>query len=275
MPDAQRGPAPSLRGYVRRYYGWEETSESSVRRCEGPGTDVLLVLSFGSEWRIGSAPQPEGRWQSHNSFTAGLHQAAVLTEHDGYSHGMQVSLSPPGAHALLGNPMAELADRTVDLEDVLGRQARELPELLSAVGTWSERFRLLDSVLKARLVDATPPSKPVVWAWSRLTQTRGRVPVGELVAELGWSRKRMAARFREEIGLAPKSLARLLRFEYARMLLARGDLSSLAQIAYDSGYYDQSHLSTEVHRITGMTPATYRASLRGETNLQDAAALPH
>jgi AraC-like DNA-binding protein len=266
----QRHPSCALRPYARRYYGFEETTGSRLRRREGPGTDVILVLSFGPQWRIGDGTTPAAPWEHHTSFAAGLRKSSVITEHEGHSFGMQVNLTPPGAYALLGIPMHEYAGRTVDLDAVLTTE-RSLPERLAALGTWPARFGLIDTVLAARLGQARPPSSSVVWAWRRLTATHGLVPVGELTRELGWSRKRLAARFREEIGMSPKSLARLLRFESAKKLLTRGVSLDLAQVAFQCGYFDQSHLSTEVRRITGLTPAAYRELLRSETNLQDTA----
>jgi AraC-like DNA-binding protein len=263
-------PAPSLLGHARLYYGFEERAASPIRRCEGPGTDVILLFSFGPEWRIDRAPEPTGTWESRTSFVAGLRESSVLTEHDGYSIGMQVNLTPPGAYALLGLPMGELAGRTVDLEDVLDKE-RQLPERLAALPTWGQRFQLLDAALAARLEEARPPSSCVEWAWGRLAKTNGRVSVDSLAAELGWSRKRLAARFREQIGLLPKAAARMLRFERAKALLEHGELD-LADIGHVCGYFDQAHLSNDVRRITGMTPSIYRRYLVGETNLQDAVS---
>jgi transcriptional regulator GlxA family with amidase domain len=94
----------------------------------------------------------------------------------------------------------------------------------------------------------------LLWAWRRLVSTHGRVPIGELTGELGWSRKRIVAAFREQVGLPPKTVARLLRFDHARALAEAGSVRGLADLAIEAGYYDQSHLSHEARRITGMTP---------------------
>src|SRR5206468_7641441 len=130
------------------------------------------LLSFGFDWRIGDAANPARPWARHTSFVAGLHEASVLTEHDGSSYGMQVSLTPPGAYALFGLPQHELAGRTVALDAVLGERADLLPEQLAALDGWTERFALLDSVLASRLADARRlPSPGAFWAWQRLTET--------------------------------------------------------------------------------------------------------
>ena len=79
--------------------------------------------------------------------------------------------------------------------------------------------------------------------------------VRELAGELGWSRKRIVARFREEIGLSPKAAARVLRFEQARRSAERSQRPDWAEIAVECGYYDQSHLINEFRAVTDRTPA--------------------
>ena len=219
---------------------------------------MILLFSFGTRWRIGSATDPSRPVASVGSFVAGLHEECVTTEHGGESHGLQVSLTPPGAYALLGVSMDELTGRTVDAGAILG--ARDgLSDELGGLNDWPSRFALLDRALLERLERARPPSAEVVWAWDRLLSDHGRARIGDLTGEIGWSRRRIAARFREQVGLPPKSAARLLRFERAKTLLRRPN-ASLAEVALESGFYDQSHLSNEFRRITGATPAAYAAA---------------
>ena len=243
----QAEPAAALRGKVLGYYGFREHACAPVRRREGPRPAVVVIVSFGEEWLIDG--------QRLTSFAAGLHQRQVTTEHRGRSFGMHIDLAPPAAHMLFGLPLHSLAHRKVPLEDVLDEPF--LVERLHDAGAWRARFALLDAVLTKRLADAMPSSPDVVWAWRRLVETDGRLAVGTLARELGWSRKRIVARFREEIGLPPKAMARLLRFERARTLAERAERPDWARIAADCGYYDQSHLSNDFRAVTGRTPATF------------------
>jgi AraC-like DNA-binding protein len=239
----QRRPGPALRGRVSSYYGFSEDTGTPVRRREGPGVDVVMILSLEAHWLIDEA--------RYTSFLAGLHEQQVTTEHPGRSLGIQVNLDPLAGRALVGLPLKELANRTVALEDVL--QEPFLVERLAAAADWDRRFALLDGMLSRRLADARP-SPEVAWAWTRLRASHGSVPIGLLARELGWSRKRIVARFRDEIGLAPKSTARLLRFERARELAGT---MSWAELAYECGFHDQSHLINEFRAITGRTPETF------------------
>jgi AraC-like DNA-binding protein len=248
MQIRQAAAAP-LAGRVTSYYGFEVETPEPVRQREGPGVEVVVILTFEEHWLIDG--------ERHTSFVGGLHDRQVTTEHPGRSLGMQVNLDPLAARALVGAPLHELAHRTVPLEEILDEPF--LVERLADTSSWSARFALLDDLLAPRLADARP-SPGIAWAWRRLRATQGCVPIGELAAELGWSRKRIVARFRDEIGRPPMAVARLLRFEHARNLAGT---MSWGELAFECGFSDQSHLIAEFRRITGRTPETF---------LQDTAA---
>jgi AraC-like DNA-binding protein len=238
----RRAPAAPLTGRVTSYYGFEVETPEPVCQREGPGSDVVVILTFEEHWLIDGA--------RHTSFVAGLHDRQVTTEHPGRSLGMQVNLDPLAARALVGVPLHELAGLTVPAEEILDPF---LVERLADAPDWDARFALLDAALAPRLADARP-SREVAWAWQRLRETHGRVAIGELATELGWSRKRIVARFRDEIGLPPKAVARLLRFEHARELAGT---MPWGELAFECGFSDQSHLIAEFRRVTGRTPETF------------------
>jgi AraC-like DNA-binding protein len=235
-------PHPALRGSVSRYVGFREATPAPVERREGPGCHVVVIISFGDEWTIDG--------ERLTAFVGGLRDRQVATRHEGRSHGIHVDLVPPAAHRLLGVPLAELAYAQVPLEDVLDEPF--LAERLAEQPTWAARFSLLDEVFAC---EAAPTE--VDWAWRTIIESGGNTRVSALAEELGWSRKRLAARFREEVGVAPKTLARMVRFERARSLAEGPEAPDWARLARDCGYYDQSHLINEFRSFTGRTPETF------------------
>ena len=80
--------------------------------------------------------------------------------------------------------------------------------------------------------------------------------VGELAHELGLSERQLLRRFDDAVGYGPKVLARVLRLQ---RLLALPPGAGLAEAALEAGYADQAHMSAEVRRLTGLTPAELRA----------------
>ena len=123
---------------------------------------------------------------------------------------------------------------------------------------WQERFDLVESFLLRRLAGSASPAPEVEWSWQRLRRSGGRASIGELAAELGWSHRRLIARFREHIGLAPKAAARVLRFDraVARARVAGGS-AGRPRSPSDCGYYDQAHLNRDFRELAGTTPGAF------------------
>jgi AraC-like DNA-binding protein len=238
----RRLPSPELRRAITEYLGFR-SDEPPTRRLEGPDTDIVLILSFDHDWLIDG--------ERRVSFVGGLRLDRVKTEHGGGMHGLQVSLTPWAAHMLLRAPLHELAGTSIPLEELL---PGNLTARIGAEETWEARFALLDRELGRRLQEARPPDPGTVRAWQGLCASHGTVRVGTLAQELGWSRKRIAARFREQIGLTPKAAARLVRFEHARSLAGT---MSWGELAFACGFADQPHLNAEFKSFTGLTPATF------------------
>jgi AraC-like DNA-binding protein len=243
---------------VRRLAGWYERVDHPVVRRELPGGRIVLVISFGPPLDV------DGR--SYGSFVAGLHESAAITEHAGESHGIQAYLTPLGAERLFRMPMGELANGGADLSDVIPGSA-ELAERLYEAPDWPTRFELLERFIAERVEEAPPVPRELQWSWQRLLNSDGAVPVAALAEEVGWSRRHLAARFREHIGLPPKALARILRFERAAERLRRG--ADLADAALDSGYYDQAHFNRDFRAFAGLTPTEYQV-----TSVQDIQSAP-
>jgi AraC-like DNA-binding protein len=224
-----------------------------------PSGDVVLIISFGPTIDVTDPGDPYGSLERHSSFVAGLHDSYAVTEHAGKQNGVQVDLTPLGAFQFFGLPMSAVAHRVTPFEDVFDREAPLLAERLYEGPTWEARFSLLDATIAARLAERLPASPDVAWAWRRLSETDGRVAVGALTDELGCSRRHLTARFREQVGMPPKTFARILRFDRAVRRLRRDGEERLVEIAYDCGYYDQAHFNRDFRRFAGSTPSEFLA----------------
>jgi AraC-like DNA-binding protein len=250
---AHRAPHPALRGLVSGYVGYEERRAGPLRRREVPHGVVTLVLSFGDAMTM-SRPDVGGSAVEARSFVSGLTEGPVVTAHRGRQHGVQVDLYPLGAYVLLGVPQRHLANDVVPLDALLGGAADRLVEQLALAPGWEERFALLDGDLLQRLAVGVRPAAEVERAWRRVVSTAGRVPVEVLADEVGWSRRHLAARFREQVGLPPKRVARVLRFEHALRAVADASPGRWADVAVRCGYYDQAHLARDFRDLAGLPP---------------------
>ncbi|MBJ7455792.1 MAG: AraC family transcriptional regulator [Thermoleophilia bacterium] len=253
-----RAPGPHLAGVVVGYTGFAESSSGPVGFRELPCTYVPLIIDLGEGWSVGDPHHPARPPERLRSFVAGLTDGPVSVEHPGTARCLQVDLTPLGARRLLGMPMSEIANRSVALEDVLGPSAGHLAERLDATHGWDARIALVERVVAARLARSGHPDPGAAWALGRLSASGGRVAIGDLARELGWSHRRLIARFRAEVGLPPKTVARIVRFERLRALLGAEPGIGLARAAAGCGFSDQAHLAREVRDLAGTTPSALR-----------------
>lgn len=259
LEQAERAPHPLLAGIVRRYCGYDHDCIGATRRREVAQDEVTIILSLGPLLSVGGPGHPPDRY---GSFVAALTDRFAITEHEGPLRGIEVNLSPLGAHMLFGVAMHELSSKLVlPLEDVLGASVRELVDRLEPAPSWNARFAMLDRFILGRVQQARRPSPDVDWAWRRLRATGGLLPVGELARELGCSRRHLIERFREQVGPAPKTAARLVRFQRTVRLLERHDGGRFAEIAQQCGYYDQAHMNREFRELAGTAPGEFVARL--------------
>jgi AraC family transcriptional regulator len=82
----------------------------------------------------------------------------------------------------------------------------------------------------------------------------------ELAAEAGVHPGHLARAFRQAFGTTVCEYSRSLRLEWAAARLERD--GSLAEIALEAGFADQSHFTRAFRRFTGVTPGRYRELLR-------------
>jgi len=265
-------PNAALRDELARgYVGFVERAEAPGSWIEPPRGVVTMILNLGEA--LGGLPE---------AFVAGVSETHALVERCGSTSCIDLKLTPPGAYRLLGIPMDEVSGRVVDVGDVLGAPGRRLVEALREAPSWETRFELVDAFLLERLEDGTAPAPAVLWAWRRLVDTGGRLPIGVLADDVGWSRRHLIARFRQQIGLAPKTLARIVRFNGVLRALEAGGAPRWAEIAVDHGYYDQAHLIRDVREFTGMAPTDLLARLGSDggiaggtvTSVQDTGPAP-
>lgn len=254
-------PDPRLRNHVvGDYQGWLEWADAPVFRPQLPIVMVPVILNLGPLWEIGAPDVPWGTPRAYDSFAAGLHDGIATTLSGGNAACLQINLTPLSAHLLFRRPMAELANRTIAFEELLSAVGDELIDRLRHAPDWEARFQIVDHFLLSQLGNRAA-SREMAFALQQLQRSHGKVEIGALAEELAWSRKRLIARFQTEIGLAPKTIARLCRFNRMLALLARPKDRGLAELADIAGYYDQAHFNRDFRDFARATPGEYLAAL--------------
>ncbi|GLQ79362.1 AraC family transcriptional regulator [Mesorhizobium huakuii] len=249
----RRLPDPALEGIVTDICGYRETAPGHFRSVEYASLTVPLVISFAEPFAIGLGKAP-GDNDRFASFAAGLFAGPVMIESFGAACCVQVNFTPLGARRFFRLPMSELTDSMVVLDDVLGSEGMALREQLGNAPDWASRFDLAEAFVTARLEHAAETPLEIAWAYERIIASGGRTRISSIAEKLGWSRKHLAGSFSNTIGIGPKTLSRIVRFNRA-LGLSRQQTADWAGIAADCGYADQAHLVREFRDLAGETPA--------------------
>ena len=238
--------------------GYRETARGRFSQRETASLVVPLIISFGTPFPIALGREPDTA-DRQPSFAAGLYAGPVLIKSDGGAECVQVDFTPLGAYRFFGSAVVDLAARMIDMSDVLGRDGRQLREQLGATPGWQNRFDLVEDFVADRANHL--PSPEIEFAYRRLARSAGGARITALAKEIGWSRKHLVNRFRSELGLAPKPVARIMRFHRACRLAHTGEARGWAGVAAESGYADQAHLAREFSTLAGESPTAWARRL--------------
>lgn len=228
-----------------------------------PALEVPLFFNFGEVHRYTDGTR-DGVW------VVGLHDRHRLTEAVGERRFMVVRFTPMGAHLFLGLPMHTIVNEAVDLHAIDPALARQLWSRVGVARSWADRFAAMESLIAERIGGA---ESPVGIAWKKLLASDGRIALTSLASDMQCSYRTFIARFRSSIGLPPKTIARLMRFNRVVRSIDRRGSDSVgkpyiestgesvpipwADVAADCGYFDQAHLIREFREFAGSTPGAF------------------
>jgi AraC-like DNA-binding protein len=251
-------PGPALRG---RALFWRLTDPGPAReaRIEPvlPDGRVELIVHLGDPFEI---ERDERRELQARALLAGPGTAPVRLAPTGRVDVIGVRFEAGVAAELVGVPMAELVDRVPELDAVARDLARGLGEELAdppAGERWNDVLeRRLACALERPRIARAPELQHAI---ARARASGGRALVVELARAANLSPRQLERRFRERVGVGPKTYLRLVRFQRALALLRRPE-PTLGEVAARCGYFDQAHLVRDFRRFAHESPGRFRAA---------------
>jgi AraC-like DNA-binding protein len=155
---------------------------------------------------------------------------------------------------------AELADRFIRLDRIVGRTAESLADQLRGLPDDASRQHVIEDVVRRTPAPLVEDRRCRAGALA-LERSAGRMRVQELGSELGVHARTLERAFLNELGITPKRLVRLVRLREVLGALRARRFRTLAEVAHDCGYSDQSHMNRDLKDLTGRVPGETDAFL--------------
>lgn len=221
-----------------------------------PNGVVELIVNLGPPQRVVEPDDPTRFTRYHASWLAGMQRSFLVIAAEQTTELLGIRFRPGGAHALLRRPLAEFNDLVVELDLLERAWADELRERLHAAPPGLPRVELAEAMLLRRLdPDAGDPRIDRLVA--RLAAAPHTATIAGIAADLGVSQKHLIHLCKQQVGLSPKLLSRVLRFQTVVSALERTQTPQWSDIAARHGYSDQAHLIAEFRAFAGVTPVEY------------------
>lgn len=162
-----------------------------------------------------------------------------------------------GAAALLRAPQQSLTGAILPVDAIDARLGRALAEVASRASAGVDGVAALQDLLE-RAADPGRIDVRIRFTVRQLRRTHGRASIEAIGATTGVTRRHLERRFQELVGMAPRRLARIIRFQHARRLLETlGHRQRGTITASSCGYADQAHFIRDFRELSGQPPEAY------------------
>jgi AraC-like DNA-binding protein len=249
-----RRPAPGLEQFVRFYVQREiQIRGAAVVHPVPARAAPLIEFDFGDPINVLDYKQLAWRRSPAIVLVGPQTYRRVEMQLQGALESFVIMFQPDGLHRLFSVPMHELTDKDYEGYSVLGAFVSVVQSHLGGCKSLEERARCVDGFLLRRAMDSRGYDG-ISDAANRLVRGGGRLEIAALADRAGLSMRQFERRFIHQMGMRPKLLARIARFEAALETKARFATKSWTDVAHEFGYYDQMHMVHDFREFTDKTP---------------------
>ena len=240
-------PDPRLATWIRGYWSATEFSTGKVKPQIFPGdSDIDLIFTID---------KTKGIAYNH---LFGLSTKVLDVEHSSSAMIMfGVYFKPVAITAFTRIPVSEFTDREIELALLETLFDRSFYDELPQLQTIDEMITHTNHYLLKLVPNLRTPDQRMIRAVNLLSLAKGNLDITELASEVCLSQRQLERSFKTNIGVSPKMLARMFRFNHAQKYLIENPHKSLVEIAELCGSYDHTHFINEFKALAGETPALF------------------
>jgi AraC-like DNA-binding protein len=159
-----------------------------------------------------------------------------------------IYFQPAALKTIFGLDANELIDQHADISHLSKSTLNE--QLLNTPGV-EQKIRLLSAFILKQAAHQNNDDERVAYASAQLKQGK---TLKNIQTELNLSERSLERLFKQHIGISPKLYARINRFQSTLDHLRKTKFVTLAEVAYENDYFDQSHFIREFQEFLGASP---------------------
>ena len=246
-------PTELLKPFIKTYLIIECENEWVSRVVP----DTSLVMAFRCKGKV-SYQGNDIKNELPLSLVSGLRKSGRLINYSKDTTNILVIFKEAGANAFIKEPLNELFEDSVSLDNFTGyKNLSAIEEQLATAADNPQRISVIEQFLLSRLYNHKPDTL-VLAAMERIHVAKGMIRIKNLADTFCISQDAFEKRFRRVVGVSPKQFSYIIRM---RSILGSGlNKQTLTETAFNAGYFDQSHFNKDFKLFTGQTPTDFLKS---------------
>jgi AraC-like DNA-binding protein len=251
-------PHKLLSAFVDYFWYMESQNTACQNELSLPDGSVDLIIDLTAD-KVLMATALNETLRLNNVFVCGPHSRHFVICNSLITRVIGIHFKPGGAYPFLGYPLDQLHNVMQSMDAIWGHSAGKLREELLELPTIERMFHLLNDRLLQLAVKPLVIHPAVQYAIEHLGKESAQTDhVQHIVGQIGISHRRFIELFRRETGYTPKRYSRIRRFQGVLRKMNE-NIVDWSDIAFDCGYYDQSHFIKEFCAFSGLNPTDYAA----------------
>ena len=222
-----------------------------------PKTAMSLAFNLNDSFKLFADNTFSSFTDFKKYWVAGLQIQPTYVESYGESKMVVIQFKTLGAYAFLNEPLRYFTNNYTNLDCVFKKDADEVWEQLQEAKTINEKFLVAESFLYRKLLTTRTPRSKLISSVDFLFKKTEHASIKEICKQNNISRKHLNNLFQEYLGISPKMLSSLNRFQSILHKVSNSKPGKLTSIAYELDFFDQAHFNNNFKRFTGLKPNDY------------------
>ncbi len=248
-------PSALLSHFIECY--WTAYADKPPFRAQEsliPDGTIELMFNFGdnySQIRDGRKKTVKG------SHVIGIRKESLHISQTDNQNLFSVRFKLGGIHPFLKVPVHNFANDFYELDQLMGNEYKELEERLHDARSADARIAVMESYLLRKLRSIDLADHDFVDSCLKSLLLQPSTDIKCLAEQYNTNYKTLERKFENVVGLTPSEVVKIRRFNNAVLLMYSCRYNSLTDIAYECGYYDQSHFIREFKQLTTLSPREF------------------